>query len=394
MKVLMIGQLPKEAGGTYTTGVCNVVYELSRCENSDVEMHVYATNMAADKENNVQGKAHYHGTRMRFFCVIWNIIKSLLSIIKEWRYYIMVTHLSPIRSEFYKDNIIRLIKETRPDIIHCMNILQMAPLYYANKKGIPTVLTLHGVFFDNDKNTEEMTRGNTLLADYVTGLTPETMKGIENLHFPIKKTFMVPNGTDTNKFYYDSTARDELRKKFDIQDNTLLMLTVASLQPRKGQLSFCNVLRNLPDTFNYKYLIIGQGVDGEKINKFIIDNNLQDRIQVIGYVSNIELYKYYSASDVYIHSSYEEGQALSEVEAYATGLRVALNKDIIGTVVTDTSNTDDYFIFDYDAFDSTSFVNWAKQRYDNRHSRTQYDWRAIFDRYIEVYNKVLDINHR
>ena len=30
MKVLLIGQLPKEIGGNYTTGAANVVYELSK----------------------------------------------------------------------------------------------------------------------------------------------------------------------------------------------------------------------------------------------------------------------------------------------------------------------------------------------------------------------------
>ena len=349
MRVLMIGQLPKEVGGSYTTGVCNVVYELSRCISEDVDLFVYATNLYVDKGKCIPGNAKYLGTRFRYLKVIWNVISNPIKTIRQWHYYKKVTHMSPIRCEFYKDNFMRVIKDVKPDIIHCMNIFQMAPLYYANLgSGIPIVLTLHGVFFDNDRDVEDLTKGNVLLSDYVTGLTPETMKRIvEILHYSKDKSYMIPNGTDTKKFFYDSEARYELRKELCIDEDTCVMITVGSLQHRKGQLSFCKLLQRMPDEFNYKYIIIGKGDDKEKIEKYVLDNGMQEKVQIIGYVSNTELYKYYSAADVYIHSSYEEGQALSEVEAYASGLKVAANKDIIGTIVTDTTNKMDYYIYEY-----------------------------------------------
>ena len=307
----MIGQLPKEVGGSYTTGVCNVVYELSRCISEDVDLFVYATNLYVDKGKCIPGNAKYLGTRFRYLKVIWNVISNPIKTIRQWHYYKKVTHMSPIRCEFYKDNFMRVIKDVKPDIIHCMNIFQMAPLYYANLgSGIPIVLTLHGVFFDNDRDVEDLTKGNVLLSDYVTGLTPETMKRIvEILHYSKDKSYMIPNGTDTKKFFYDSEARYELRKELCIDEDTCVMITVGSLQHRKGQLSFCKLLQRMPDEFNYKYIIIGKGDDKEKIEKYVLDNGMQEKVQIIGYVSNTELYKYYSAADVYIHSSYEEGQS-------------------------------------------------------------------------------------
>lgn len=386
----MVGQLPKEVGGSYTTGVCNVVYELSRCYNKEVEMYVYATNLASDKASRIQGPSKYFGTKMRYFDVIWNVIKNPLKSVKEWRYYYQVTHMFPIRCEFYKDNFIRLIKEVQPDLIHCMNIFQMAPLYFANPNhNIPIVLTLHGVFFDNDKNVEDLTKGNIQLADYTTGLTPETMRGIESLNFPSFKSFMIPNGTDINKFHFDGNERMKIRSILGVKDDTVLMITVASLQQRKGQLSFCKILNKMPGEFNYKYVIIGKGEDEIKINQFVRDNNLQEKIFIIGYVPNIDLYKYYSAADIYIHSSYEEGQALSEIEAYATGLKTAVNKDIIGTVITYESNPDNYFTFDYKKFDVQAFINWCQAKYENRVTRKQFDWNNILDMYKVIYNSII-----
>ncbi len=391
MKVLMIGQLPKEVGGSYTTGVCNVVYELSKCSAKDTKLFIYATNLYSKIDKSASGTIYYE-TKMRYLNVIWNIVRRPLSSFKQWLYYKNVTHMSPIRCEFYKDNFERVIRDVQPDIIHCMNIIQMAPLYYANQKyKKPILLTIHGVFFDNDKSVEDLSKGNVLLADYTTGLTPETMKGItEVLHYPKEQSFMVPNGADTKKFYYSESAREQLRRELGVDDDVKIFVTVGSLQHRKGQLSFCKVLSSFPQEFKYKYIIIGSGVDKESIEQFVAENGMTEKVQIVGYVSNMELYKYYSAADVYIHGSYEEGQALSEVEAYATGLRVAVNKDIIGTVVTDTSYKEEYYIFDYNDFNIMSFIQWVTSSNKDRRSKSQYDWREIFDKYIEVYNRILE----
>ena len=44
IKVLSIGQLPQEVGGSYTTGVTRVVHELSKQQIPDVEQYLYAPN--------------------------------------------------------------------------------------------------------------------------------------------------------------------------------------------------------------------------------------------------------------------------------------------------------------------------------------------------------------
>ena len=56
MRVLSIGQLPKEIGGNYTTGIAKVVFELSKQSFNDVKMYLYATNISdkfANKHYNI-----------------------------------------------------------------------------------------------------------------------------------------------------------------------------------------------------------------------------------------------------------------------------------------------------------------------------------------------------
>ena len=64
MKVLIIGQLPKEIGGNYTTGAANVVYELSRQHIDGVESFYLGTNILNKRAKlNSTNYAHYIGYR-------------------------------------------------------------------------------------------------------------------------------------------------------------------------------------------------------------------------------------------------------------------------------------------------------------------------------------------
>lgn len=385
MKVLIVGQLPVEAGGTYTTGVCNVVYELSKCATEDVELIIYATNMNDNAKRNV-GNSVYRGTKLNPFNSLLHLSIHPIETAKEWSFYKKKCFASPLRYDAYRYNIERIIEEEKPDVIHCMSVFQIASCYFANKRRkLPLILTLHGVDFD----AKSQDRVGVEIADVVTGLTPETMKGILSLGASENKIVMVPNGTDTSKFFFSEDARAMLRKDLGVEEKTTIMLTIGSLSHRKGQLSFLSKLRDLPKDFNYLYLIIGKGEDEVKIQSYIKDNNMQDCVKVIGYVKNTELYRYHSAADVYVHSSRWEGQALSEVEAYATDLKTAVNREIIGTVITDTDNIDDYWVFDFDSFDRDTFVSWASNHKKNRRTRRIYDWNRIFEMYCNIYKRLI-----
>ena len=50
-KILIIGQLPSEVGGNYTTGVGNVVYELSKYELNDKQLFVFGSNIKSNVAN-------------------------------------------------------------------------------------------------------------------------------------------------------------------------------------------------------------------------------------------------------------------------------------------------------------------------------------------------------
>ena len=82
MKVLLIGQLPKEIGGNYTTGAANVVYELSKQKVGGVVYYTYGTNItdtAATKASSFMNQ--YIGYQIRPFRMLMYALRHPMSTI-------------------------------------------------------------------------------------------------------------------------------------------------------------------------------------------------------------------------------------------------------------------------------------------------------------------------
>lgn len=386
VRVLCIGQLPVELGGNYTTGAANVLYELSKQHVDDVETYTYATNAAAKK---VVEFCNYEHQYIGYKYNLWNVLADLVfHPIRSWKEAKIYKHecnYNPLRGFFYKHNFRKVIKLCQPDVIHCHDFDKMYPLRQAmGKHQLPIVLTCHGVFWNDDEKVHEAIKYNIKLADHVTGLTKETYAAIRELEVEDKDITIIPNGVDSKKFYYSEEARKAIRKQFGVDDDTKVFITVASVQPRKGQMAFVKILENL--NINYQYWIVGKGSDYALIEEYSKGHKIEDKVKLLGYVTATELYKYYSGADVYAHASTAEGQALSEVEAYTTGMRTILNKKIVDTVVTELD--ENYFILDFDNINTNDLLNWINTKQLERVSRNNLDWSIVQNSYGNLYKKI------
>ena len=103
-KVLVISQLPKEAGGTYTTGIARVVENLYQKEFADgIEMYWYFTNVPHVVATERCTYEHqYNGYQKRPLQMVANILCHPFRTIREWKHYKTVDEVNPVRLEFYK----------------------------------------------------------------------------------------------------------------------------------------------------------------------------------------------------------------------------------------------------------------------------------------------------
>lgn len=391
MRVLSIGQLPKEIGGNYTTGIAKVVFELSKQSFNDVKMYLYATNISDKLANKHSSYPHqYMGYRTLIGRMLINILSNPIQTIRQWRIYKTENKVNPLRFEFYKANMQRAISLVKPDIIH-LHGNGLAPLYFARtEKEVPIVLTCHGVFQRTPNPNSQQKR----YTDYVTGLTNETKDEIMKYFFvDEKKITLIPNGVDTKKFYYSPEERKNVRKVHHVADSTIVFITVASVQERKGQYAFCKILENL--NIDWQYWIIGKGADEQRIIDFAKSTDLEDRIKVLGYRNSDDLYKYYSAADVYAHASTMEGQALCEIEAYTTGIRTVVNKVITGTVANDVyADPMGYYVMDFSNPNLSQLKEWIAQGNQNRKTKPNFDWSIIAQKYEVLYHNILNKSNR
>lgn len=398
IKVLTVGQLPKEVGGSYTTGVARVVYELCKKSVSGVEQFVYATNVKNDDAKNIKiGECKYFGYRMLIGRAMLNILSHPFKTTSEWKHYKNVCHQNPLRFEIYKANFQKVIEEVQPDIIHIHGD-GIAPLHFAiGKKRIPVLRTYHGLVFKGDTQTTKYKKvrddsiGNKDFADYNTALTEENKKEVAKLGISEDKIDIIPNGNDSAAYFYSPEERKNVRSEQYVGEDTIVFMTTGVVIDRKGQYSFLQVLKDLP--LNYQYWIVGKGPDEEKIKTFIAEHQLEGKVKLLGYIDMQNMYRYLSAADVFAHVSYSEGQSLAEIEAYSTGLRVIVNKVIAGTVIGDAYNDhQNYYVVNFENPDKDSFIKWLESDTPERKSRTNFDWQNIAELYKAEYLKVIERN--
>ena len=393
MKVLMIGQLPKEAGGNYTTGAAKVVYELSKQSVEGVTVYTYATNLTDTNAQKISSFPNqYIGYKLSILGVLRDVICHPLRTWREWRHYVNTDHQNPFRYAFYKVNMHRAIELTKPDLIHIHGIGVISTIQFAKEdKKIPLLLTCHGIFYrgePSDVTGHDRYFGNLPFCDFYTGLTNDARHEFTDiLGVPPEKYAIIPNGVDTSKFFFSDDWRSTLRHQMGVGENTIVFMTVASLQERKGQMAFMRILEQLD--IDYQYWLVGIGPDKDNFEEYVSQRQIEDKVKMLGYINSDELYKYYSAADVYAHPSWKEGQALSELEAYATGLRTIVNKAVAGTLVGDPDDIRQYCIVDFDDVQLPKIREWLINNENERVSRANYDWKNIMERYCEVYKMMI-----
>lgn len=396
MKILQIGQLPQEMGGSYTTGIARVIGELSRYSYGDSELVIYGTNISDKCAKSIKGyPCKFVGYHFQPFRILMNILYHPIETIKEWKKYKQYEGINPLRMEFYKSNFCRLISEEKPDLIH-MHGAGMFALNNANKKyHIPILLTLHGLMWNGDieddnaseKKWKILYQHILPMASHYSTLNEKALFKMQLLGIHQDRVSIIPNGVDTKKFFYSESERHNVRKRLDVNESQMVFITVGLVIDRKGQFEFLQILESLD--IDYQYWIIGKGPDYDKIHDFINKNHLEHKVKLLGYINDTEIYKYHSAADFYAHASSIEGQALAEIEAYTTGLRIIVNNRIADTVIGDLQNErDKYYVANFEEIDKENLIEWINSPQHNRTTCSKYDWSIIADMYYQKYKQI------
>ena len=139
---------------------------------------------------------------------------------------------------------------------------------------------------------------------------------------------VVPGAADPVTFH-PVDDRNEIRRELKLPEGRTLMFTVRNLVPRMGLEYLLEAMTMLgEEQQNLLLLIGGEGQLRPRLEELIRSRGLQDSVQLLGFVPEEQLAKYYQASDLVVLPTLQlEGFGLVTVEA------LACSTPVVGTPV-------------------------------------------------------------
>lgn len=230
---------------------------------------------------------------------------------------------------FINGEIQRYVEENSIDVINFHGAKAFFTHYFINKKiKVPTVATVHSDYKKDFLNSK--------IKYYM--FTPLSIKGIRSFKNHIcvskyiqdilvqdkinSKKFIVNNGIDLDKYKnikidnietnnrlsnYEIN-RNESRKKLNINEEDFVYINIARMHPVKNHIGLVEAFSRISkDNENAKLLLLGDGVEEEKIRKIVKELDLKEKVIFFGFQENVD--KYINIADVSILTSFSEGGA-------------------------------------------------------------------------------------
>jgi len=268
------------------------------------------------------------------------------------------------RNPFFLYKVAKMVEKINPDIIHVHNTKELEIMYNARffmKKKIPIIGSRHN----------PVLKKKFSLADLGVAVSAET-----RIYTNAKRNITILNGIPFKEV-----------KKFE-NKNKFTIVGVGRLAPVKGFHTLITALSRVD--FDFKLNIVGDGEQKEELLSLIKSYGLENKIELVGFVRNVQDYIY--NSDLQIISSSEEGLSLALIEGifYAKVLiatDIANHKEILGEELVFDNNIDAFV-------NKLEDVNNNYEKYVTLFSKIKdtkdnYSIEKMAEKYFEAYKSLL-----
>ncbi len=132
-----------------------------------------------------------------------------------------------------------------------------------------------------------------------------------------KKIIVQSSGIDEQRFKFSEQQRQEIRNRYNVGEQDILVGNVAFLRHYKGHDFIVRTAATMPD--NYKFMIVGGGNARSILEDDIARAGVGDRFILTGHREDPE--RFFSAIDIIFFSSYEtEGISQSFIQGLLYGI--------------------------------------------------------------------------
>lgn len=232
----------------------------------------------------------------------------------------------------------KVVADNKIDIIHCHSPIGGAISRLVGKtNNVKVIYTAHGFHFYKGApliNWMLYFPIEYYLSKYTDQLIVINQEDYVRARklFPIKNVHLVHGvGVDIQKIENIEIDRQQKKLELKILNEQIVLLSIGELNDNKNHELVIDCLKDF-NNVNFKYLICGDGVLKEKLQAKIKQYDLEDKIELLGYRTDIlELLK---ICDFFIFPSKREGLPVSIMEAMACrvpviGSKIRGNSDLI-----------------------------------------------------------------
>ena len=236
---------------------------------------------------------------------------------------------------FDQRNILPVIKEINPEIIHAQGISTSGISGFTAfliKKLLKIPYVVYGRGGDIYPFNVEKILVKAILnnANSVIALTEHMKKEMQKIS--AKEISVIPNGIDIDRF-------NDSSPKFSESSDTKIIF-VGNLRLEKGLSYLIEAMRYITKKdINSRLLIVGEGPQKENLEKLVTKLNINDIVTFSGKVATEEVPVYLKNSDIFTLPSLQEGFPNVLLEAMASGLPVvATDVNGINEIIEDCKN--------------------------------------------------------
>lgn len=317
-------------------------------------------------------------------------------------------------SSIYPVRAVNKIKSWNLDVIHSQTEFAIGTFarLFAKQYNIPLVHTYHTMYEDYIYYITKgyFEKSSKKLLEYFTKFYCETTA--TELIVPTHKTYklfkekykfekninIIPTGIEVERFYdenIDNNELKELRKTLKIDKDDFILLFVGRLAEEKNVEFLIKAEKKLQEqNNNIKLLIVGDGPDKEKYEKYAESLGLTDSIIFTGKTAWVDMPYYYHLADVFVTASKTETQGLTIIEAMASNVvPVCMRDEAFSSMVTEEL---DGLFFETEK----EYIDHIIRLYNNPKELEKFDKQARIqaetysskyygERVLEVYNRAI-----
>ena len=317
-----------------------------------------------------------------------------------------VYHIPFTRSPFTMSNLKgykqlkKYFKENKYDLVSCMQpVGGVMGRMIAKKFKVPCLYTAHGFHFFKGCPLKNKLIYKTIekhFAKYTDVLVTINEEDYQSaLKFKAKKVYKINGiGVDLSTYKINKDLdKVKFKKSLGLEKDDFIITSIGELNENKNTYRLLECIKNI-DNPKVKYLICGRGPLQEKYEKYIKENNLQDRVKVLGYRKDIP--DILTIADVYIMPSYREGLSKSMMEAMCCGAPIVCSKirgnidlvggDGIGGYMCNPSSTEEFTEAILKVLNNTEEVKDFTKR--NKEFIKNFDIKVVLKQMEEIYKEM------